>query len=196
MLGSVSGTNCPSCGIPTAPGDVFCAKCGASLDPLAPPPPGLYPMRGSRRPTRRLVVSGAVLVVLLLVGLTYWLVIYEPANDVVTTQNGVWVVNGASGSLVIQIGCSNCGSKPAPSSHFTIDVNVAVSSTSCSGFGCPYYSVQSFSINAPYTLDQVAPNNLPFTEAPGSFDTWALTLTAPSSSGHYPLGGVVAVGYD
>jgi hypothetical protein len=193
---AVSGLVCPTCGVRSAPSDSYCAKCGSALLTSTPPPPDLYPPRGGSGWGRQILVPGLTVAVIVLLALTYWGVVYEPAHNVVTTQNGVWVVNGASGSLAIQVGCSDCGQKPVPGSRFTIDVNVEVSTASCGSFGCPGYLVQSFSVSAPYSLDQTAPVNLPYTEAAGSFETWALTLTAPAAAGHFPLGGVVGVGYE
>ncbi|HTS33456.1 MAG TPA: hypothetical protein VMI55_05920 [Thermoplasmata archaeon] len=136
-----------------------------------------------------------IVLVMTAVGLVYFFDFYVPQHNVVTTQGGSWIINGASSSLGISAGCSNCGQKPVPGSQFTIDVNIGVSSQSCIIF-CSSYTIESISVNGPYTLDGISPNNLPYSESEGSFNTWALTITAPGSSGHFPLGGVVGVSYD
>jgi hypothetical protein len=133
--------------------------------------------------------------VAVLVLAVYLVGFYLPAHDVVTMEGGSWIVNGASSSLGIQVGCSNCGQTPAAGSEFTINVNVGVSSTNCGFYVCPDYSVQSFSVTGPYVLDAVAPNNLPYGESSGSFNTWELTVTAPATPGHYAIGGIVGVTY-
>jgi hypothetical protein len=129
-------------------------------------------------------------------GLGYYYGVYAPEHYVVTMDGGTWLVNGGSSSLPISVGCSNCGQQPRPGADFTIDLNVQVASPSCGFFGCGYYEVNSFSLNAPYVLVQTAPPNLPISEQPGTFNTWALTIQAPSTAAHYPLGGVVGVTYD
>jgi hypothetical protein len=140
-------------------------------------------------------VALAIVVVVVVVGLGYYFVVYVPEHNVVTMDGGGWLVNGASTSLGVSVGCSDCGQRPAPGSDFTIDVNVAISSESCGFFGCDGYEVNSFSVNAPYVLVQTAPDNLPVFDAAGSFNTWALTVQAPASAGHFPIGGVVGVSY-
>jgi hypothetical protein len=135
----------------------------------------------------------AVLAAVLILGLTYFYGFYVPQHNVVTIGGGSWLLNGGTSSLGISVGCSDCGQKPAPGSHFTVDVNVQIST--CSSYFCGYYSVDSFSVDAPYVLVQVAPSNLPVNEYEGSFNTWALTIEAPSSAGHYPLSGIVGVTY-
>ena len=194
----MTAVTCPSCGFLNAAGSTFCGKCGSALPPAvapAPPAPASTPAPRPQRPSR--VIAASVLLVIVVVVLAvYYFGVFVPQNDVVTTQNGSWIINGASGSLAVSVGCSNCGQKPLPGATFTVDLNVQVASASCGYFSCPGYAVQSISVNSPYDIVTIAPANLPYTEPQGGFNTWALTLLAPSTAGHYPLGGIVAVSYE
>jgi hypothetical protein len=187
---------CPRCGTGLRDGAFFCPRCGMALAGASPVervmPASPHRDRLLRRPAGVLAVVGVVLAVVLV----YFFGFYIPEHNVVTMQGGSWIVNGGSSWLGVNVGCSNCGQKPVPGAMFTIDVNVGVASQSCGYFGCNGYIVESFSVNSPYVLDQVSPANLPYTESAGSFNTWGLTITAPGSAGHYPLGGVVAVTYE
>jgi hypothetical protein len=136
-----------------------------------------------------------IVVILVAVGLGYYFALYVPEHDVVTIDGGSWVINGANPSLGLSVGCSDCGQRPVPGAQFTVDVNVQVNpATGCTYF-CDSYDVNSFSVNAPYTMVQVAPSTFPINEPAGSYNTWALTVQAPTMAGHYPLGGVVGVTY-
>jgi hypothetical protein len=192
---------CPHCGTPTQADHPFCPKCGkavTSVPAAAPAPapvwsPGPVPSREHDRTVQTVVVVVVVVAVLLLAGLGYFYGIYVPEHNIVTMDGGTWLLNGADSSLGINVGCSNCGQQPHPGSDFTVDLNVQVDS--CSSYYCGYYEVNTFSVNAPYVLVQAAPSNLPISENPGTFNTWALTVQAPASAGHDPLGGVVGVTY-
>ncbi|HEV2428880.1 MAG TPA: zinc ribbon domain-containing protein [Thermoplasmata archaeon] len=187
---------CPKCGNATSIGAGFCPKCGSPLHSPAPPiaAGGPTPRAGGRFP-RRWIAGLIAIALIVIVVLVYIFGFYLPANNVVTMQGGSWTVNGASSSLGITVGCSNCGQKVAPGSTFTIEVNVAVASETCGFFGCNSYVIQSFSVNAPYVFDYASPNNLPYTEASGSFNTWAITISAPDTAGHFPLAGIVGVSF-
>jgi hypothetical protein len=145
---------------------------------------------------RQVLGVAAALAIAAAIVLIYVLGFYLPSHNVVTTGGGSWIVNGASSSLGISVGCTNCGQKLAPGSELTVDVYVAVASQSCGFFGCSDYAVESFSVNTPYILDQVSPSNLPYSVASGSSNIWALTITVPGSAGHDPLGGIVGVAYE
>jgi hypothetical protein len=145
------------------------------------------------RTLRRVLTIVVVFAAVLILGLTYFYGFYVPEHNIVTIAGGSWLLNGGSSGLGISVGCSDCGQRLAPGSQFTIDVNVQISG--CSSYYCGYYRVDSFSVNAPYVLVQVAPSNLPVSEYAGSFNTWALTVEAPSSAGHYALSGIVGVTY-
>jgi hypothetical protein len=198
----VADLACPQCGNPIHEDTRFCPRCGRSLLPgtVGPSVPSA-PVYGSLPPphrdqtVRNAIIVVAVLVVLLGAGLGYFYAVYTPDHDVVTMDCGSWLVNGASSSLAVTIGCSDCGQAPKPSAQFTIHLNVQVASSSCSYF-CPSYQVNSFSVDSPYVLLQVAPQNLPYSEGNGDFNTWSLTILAPSGAGHDPLGGIVGVTYE
>lgn len=184
---------CARCGNPLRADAVFCPKCGLPAAASFPAAGGAS-LRGELGYRRLFYITFAV-VVALVVTLVFQFGFYLPTHTVVTMDGGTWIVNGAASSLGVEVGCSNCGQVPVAGSTFTVDVNVEVNSASCGPFGCPGYSVGSFSVDSPYVLDQVSPSNLPYTESAGSFNTWALTVTAPPTGGHYPLDGAVAVSY-
>jgi hypothetical protein len=191
----VSENACANCGNPLKPDSAFCPKCGAPTTAESKPvsPPVRLPRDRSFLP-RLAAVAISVAVVALLVAV-YLLAVYLPDQREVTTEGGAWVINGASPALGVTIGCSNCGQTPGQGTEFTVNINIQVSNPTCGYLNCAGYRVESFSVNSPYTVAQVSPENLPYSEAGGSFNTWSLTVTAPPSGGHYPLGGVVGVTY-
>lgn len=77
-----------------------------------------------------------------------------------------------------------------------MNVIVVVGAGSCSYFfGCNGYSIEDFSVSSPYSIVSISPSNLPYSEPQGNSNTWAITVHAPTSEGHYSLSGVVAVSY-
>ncbi|HXQ94766.1 MAG TPA: zinc ribbon domain-containing protein [Thermoplasmata archaeon] len=186
----MGGAACPNCGRPLRPDSAFCPKCGAALATLLPRAP-----RPDTTPPRRILSIILVVGIGLAVSLVYVFGFYVPETNVVTMEGGSWVVNGASSALGVQVGCSDCGQRPVPGTLFTVDINVAVTTASCGPLDCPGYTVLSISVSGPFAVTAVAPDNIPYTETPGQFDTWAITIQAPDAAGHFPLGGVVAVSY-
>jgi hypothetical protein len=189
------GRTCPTCGAPLRVDAAFCPKCGATVATTAASG-STPPLRIHHGKTLRRIVGATVAVVVAItVILVYLFGYYLPAHNVVMTGGGSWIVNGASTSLGIGLSCSNCGQRVPPGGAFTVDITIYISSQSCGFFGCSGYTIQSFSVNSPYTLVRISPSNLPYTDYAGDSNTWALSLTAPESQGHSPLGGVVAVSF-
>ncbi len=180
----MEATYCPSCGNPLRPAAAYCSKCGAVIA-AARTAQAPRPVR-----SRRVLAGVVVLVVVVAAVLGYLFFVFLPSLNVVKTGDGIWIVSG--GVYPAQASCSDCGrTMIPPGSIFTIHLYVSVSAASCF-FGCGD-SVTAISVNAPYLIVSLVPDNLPNYISENSGYTWALNVQAPATSGHYALGGLVAL---
>lgn len=141
---------------------------------------------------------GAAIAVVVVILLAYLIGVYLPSQDVVRIGGGSWTVSGSANGPVVPAGCGDCGRQLKPGAVFTIDVSVTVGSASCStgffgGSTCPAALVESISLDAPYQSASIAPSNFPYAITEGQGFTWAVTLTAPGTAGHAPVGGLIYI---